>query len=204
MSLRRGENGRSFLSLIFEVGLIAVGVFLGLWANNWHEDRQHRAQAEATLRNFATEMEANRQVTQSNRQYHEDLARELHAFASSKEPGTEERFNKEVHFLGVRPVNFEHTAWDLALATQGLSYLRPDLAFDVSRVYTQQSGFQRLQDSFLSATFTPSTLSNEDLRGLARAMEVYLVDVNIQEPAMLRSYDQVIPKLKSSLSGNTR
>ena len=60
MSFRGGH--RSFLNLIFEVVLIAVGVFLALWANNWHEDREHRAQARAALRNFASEMEANRQA----------------------------------------------------------------------------------------------------------------------------------------------
>src|SRR5213076_2395103 len=123
----RGEQ-RSFFNLLFEVVLIAVGVFLALWANNWHEDREHRAQARAALRNFAGEMEANRQATQRNRAYHETLARELIQFLRSSESPTEERFSKEVHFQGVRPVIYEHTAWDLALATQALSYLKPELA----------------------------------------------------------------------------
>ncbi len=77
MSLRSGEHGKSFVNLLLEVVLITVGVFLALWANNWHEDREHRAQARAALRNFVGEMEANRQATQSNRSYHETLAREL-------------------------------------------------------------------------------------------------------------------------------
>ena len=112
MSLLGGEHRKSFLSLLFEVALIAVGVFLALWANNWHEDREHRTQAQAALRNFAAEMEENRQATQSNRQYHEALARELHAFLASKEAPSDDRFNKSIHFEGMRPVIFEHTAWD--------------------------------------------------------------------------------------------
>src|SRR5437870_9201779 len=111
MSFRGGQ--RSFFNLLIEVVLVAVGVFLALWANNWHEDREHRAQARAALRNFAGEMEANRQATQSNRPYHETLARELDQFLHSKEPPSEDRFNKQVHFEGVRPVIYEHTAWDL-------------------------------------------------------------------------------------------
>src|SRR5438552_705206 len=109
MSFRGGQ--RSFFTLLFEVALIAVGVFLALWANSWHEDREHRAQARAALRNFASEMEANRQATQRNRTYHETLVRELEQFLRSKEPPSEERLYKEVHFEGVRPVIFEHTAW---------------------------------------------------------------------------------------------
>ncbi len=38
------------------------------------------------LRNFAGEMNSNRQATQRNRQSHETLARELHDFLASKEP----------------------------------------------------------------------------------------------------------------------
>src|SRR5205823_12309853 len=91
---------------------------------------------------FASEMEANRQATQRNRTYHETLVRELEQFLRSKEPPSEERLYKEVHFEGVRPVIFEHTAWDLALATQALSYLKPDLAFDISKVYPSRTPFR--------------------------------------------------------------
>jgi hypothetical protein len=198
MSFRGGD--RSFLNLLFEVALIAVGVFLALWANNWHEDREHRAQAKAALRNFASEMEANRQAMQRNRAYHEAFARELREFLASKEPASEDRLNKSVHFEGMRPVIFEHTAWDLALATQALSYVDPDLAFDISKVYTEQNAFQKLEDSFLAAAFTPASLSGDNVKGMATAMELYLIDVNLQEPAILQLYDKVIPEVKGALS----
>src|SRR2546423_9488127 len=100
MSFRGGH--RSFFNLIFEVVLIAVGVFLALWASNWHENREHRAQARAALRNFAAEMEANRQATQRNRSYHETLTRELKQFLRSKEPPSEEHVNTQVHLYRVR------------------------------------------------------------------------------------------------------
>jgi len=200
VSLRSGEHGKSFVNLLSEVVLIAVGVFLALWANNWHEDSEHRAQARAALRNFVGEMEANRQATQSNRSYHETLARELDQFLHSSEPPSEDRFRKEVHFEGVRPVIYEHTAWDLALATQALSYIKPDLAFDISKVYTQQNAFQTLENSFLASTFTPASMSVDNLQGLAPAMVFYLADVNQQEPAILKLYGKVIPEVNSALS----
>ena len=198
MSVRGGQ--RSFFNLLFEVALIAVGVFLALWANNWQEDREHRAQAKAALRNFAAEMEANRQATQRNRAYHETFAHELREFLASKEPANEDRLNKSVHFEGMRPVIFEHAAWDLALATQALSYLDPDLAFDISKVYTGQNAFQKLEDSFLAAAFTTASLSSDNIKGMATAMELYLIDVNQQEPAILQLYDKVIPEVNSALS----
>jgi hypothetical protein len=198
MSFRDGT--RSFLNLLFEVILITVGVFLALWANNWHENREHRAQAKAALRNFVGEMEANRQATKRDRAYHETLARELVQFLRSNEAPSEDRFSKEVHFQGVRPVIYEHTAWDLALATQALSYLEPDLAFHISKVYTQQNAYQTLENSFLASAFSPASMSIDNPKGLATAMVVYLNDVNQQEPAILQLYDKVIPEINSALS----
>jgi hypothetical protein len=202
MSLRGRE--RSFFNLLFEVALIAIGVFIALWTNNWHQDREHRAQAQAALRNFAEEMEANRQVTQGNRLYHETLARELHEFLASQEPASSDRFDKTVHFKGMRPVIFERTAWDLALATQALSWLKPELAFDISKVYTRQNAFQRFEESFLASAFTPATLSSDDKKGMATAMEFYLNDINQQEPEMVSRYEQIIPEVKRALSGDAR
>ena len=112
-------------------------------------------------------------------------------------PPTEERFSKEVHFQGVRPVIYEHTAWDLALATQALSYLKPELAFDISKVYTQQNAFQTLENSFLASSFTPANMSIDNPKGMASAIVLYLIDVNQQEPTILQLYDKVIPEVKA-------
>lgn len=197
MSSRRGE--RSIVNLLTEGALVTVGVFLALWANNWQADRDHRALAQAALRNFSAEFQANRQAMLDRRDYHEALARDIHAFLQSSEAATEERFHEAVHFAGMRPVTFERTAWDLALATQALSYLPPDLAFGISKVYTQQNALQKLQDSFLASAFTPASLASENFKGLATAMEVYLADVNIQEPLMLSRYGEILPKVTRAL-----
>src|SRR5262245_8114000 len=170
MSLSESEHRRTFGSLLIEVLLITIGVFLALWANNWHEDREHRTQARAALRNFLEEMKTNRDAIQHNRNYHETLSHQLDQFLRSTEPVTEERLNKEVHFEGLRPVIFEHTAWDLALATQALAYLNPGLAFNVSKVYTEQNAFQTLENSFLTSVYMPTSLAPENMKGLAMAM----------------------------------
>src|SRR3954452_22655239 len=203
MSLRGREP--SLFNILLEVVLISIGVFLALWANNWHENRQHRALAESTLRNFADEMRANQQAVQKYRQYHETLAGELHQFLASDEPPTQERFDKNVHFQGVRLIIFEHTAWDLALATQALSYLKPQLAFDISKVYTEQNATQTVENSFLASAYTPATYSTDDLKGLTTAMEYYLFDINQKEPAILQLYGQVLPEVDRAIPrSNTR
>ena len=205
MSLRSREHQKSLLNLILEVVLISVGVFLALWANNWHEEREHRALAHSTLRNFADELRTNQQAVRNERQYHDTLARQLREFLISNEPPTDERLQKSVQFKGVRPIIFEHTAWDLALATRALSYLKPELAFDISKVYTAQNAFQALENSFLASAFTPATFASDNVKGLVAAMEYYLRDINQKEPAILQLYDKVIPEIDRALSTpNTR
>ena len=205
MSLRGREHRKSFLNVILEVVLISIGVFLALWANNWHEEREHRALAHSTLRNFVDELRANQQAVRNERQYHDILARQLHEFRISNESPTEGQLQKSVQFKGVRPITFEHTAWDLALATQALSYLKPELAFDISKIYSAQSDVQTLQNSFLASAFTPSTFSSDNVKGLVAAMEFYLLDVNQKEPTILQLYDKVIPETDQALStSNTR
>lgn len=205
MSSHSRERQKSLVNLILEVVLISIGVFLALWANNWHEEREHRALAHSTLLNFADELRANQQAIRSERQYHETLARQLHEFLISNEPPTDERLQKSVQFKGVRPIIFEHTAWDLALATQALSYLKPELAFDISKIYTAQSAFQALENSFLASAFAPATFSSDNVKGLVAAMEYYLRDINQKEPGILQLYDKVIPEVDQALSTfNTR
>jgi hypothetical protein len=205
MSSHSREHQKSLLNLILEVVLISIGVFLALWANNWHEEREHRALAHSTLLNFADELRANQQAIRSERQYHETLARQLHEFLTSNEPPTDGRLQKAGQFKGLHPIIFEHTAWDLALATQALSYLKPELALDISRVYTAQSAFQTLENSFLASAFTPATFSSDNVKGLVAAMEYYLRDINQREPAILQLYDKVIPEVDQALStSNTR
>ncbi len=189
------------ISILFEVLFISVGVFIALLANNWNQDRENHAKTRAALRNFLTETETNLQATKSERDYHEKLAQELNQVVNSSEPVTAERLQQEVHSTGLHPITFEHTAWDLALATQALSYLPPDLAFEISKAYTKQTAFQTLENSFLIAMYTPGTFAKNNAEGYATAMYLYLGDVNVQEPLIIKQYEKVLPLLKAALDG---
>ena len=193
------SSGRSIpnalLKFLVEVLLIGIAVFLGLLANQWRESRQHRELAKATLRYFNQDATVNQKAIASEQQYHQTLARELEAFLQSDVPKTQANFNTHIHFIGVRPIVFEHTAWDLALATQSLSYFKPQLSYALSQVYTRQQAFQNLEDGFLQSLYNPTALANPDATGLATALDVYMNDVNVQEPALLKLYAELLPQI---------
>lgn len=195
MRLEEILRGRSLLGWLSELALVSAGVFIALLADQWRESREHRQLAADALRNFAEEMRVNRKAVADVRGYHERLARDIDAFLAGDGPKTMQGFQAATQFRGVQPVVFEHTAWDLALATQALSYLPQDLAYAISRVYTQQQTFQTYENSFAQGMFSPSTFQNDDTRALARAMQVYITDVDIQEPKLVQSYDELLPRI---------
>lgn len=198
--MRDAFHPKSLLGLLTEVVLIGVSVFLALLANQWSDARQHRENANATLRYFREEIVTNQQAIETRRQYHEALRREIDSFLQSDAPKTLESLYSTTHFHGLEPITFERTAWDLALANQSLSYLPPKLAYAISRVYTRQQAFQTLENSILQSFLAPSTFASQDVTGLARSMGAYLIDVNIHEPDLLKLYAELLPQIEAVAS----
>ena len=193
------SRSKTFLKLLTEVGLVSLGVFLAVIAGQWRDGREHRATANATLHYFRADILANQQAIANERTYHETLAKEVGQFLASPAPRTTQGFDQTVHFRGMHPITMEHTAWELAVANQTLSNIAPHLAYAISRVYTRQQAFQNLENGFLQSAFTPTTFADQDPTGFVTAVSVYLADVNIQEPALLEAYGQVLKEIDAAV-----
>jgi hypothetical protein len=199
---QRSQHRRSMSSLLLELAMIGVGVFLGASAEQWRETRHHRELATASLRNFRREVADNRSLVAAVRGYHTALGADAHTFIEAKGPHTLQAFFHATQWHGVAPVEFKHTAWDLALATQALSDIEPRLAFAVSDVYAVQQTFDTMQHDLMQTVFTPATFEHaQDATGLAGALDSFFEDVNIQEPRLLKLYDRLLPQIDSALGG---
>jgi hypothetical protein len=199
----RATHRRSIPSLLLEVLMIVIGVFLGASAEQLRETRHHHELATASLRNFRREVATNRARVAEKRDYHIALGKGVTTFINAPGKPTLQRLMQTSHFTGgFRPIDFDHTAWDLALATQSLPDIEPRLAYTISRVYTTQESFQIYQREFLSNALAPTAFANIDnVIGLGIAMAAYFGDVNVQEPQLLQLYDLLLPKLDSALGG---
>jgi hypothetical protein len=190
----RGLSPKSLLKIGLEVLLIGLGVFLGLMGEQWRERAQHRELAETSLRRFRTELTASRESVVRVKDYHAAKTQLLDAYLAA-DAGT--RKASPVALEGLQPAFFEHTAWDLALATQSLVYLDPPLAFSISRIYTVQQEYADLSRAILQALYlrTPS----ENLPGFLSAVRIYYGDIVLIEPKLLEMYDQVLPQIDHAL-----
>jgi hypothetical protein len=179
-----------FLKLALEVLLISVGVFLALLGEQWRERAHARELAEASLRRFRSEIVANREAVEKVKDYHTGMLGKLNAYFAED---AAKRQSSAVRLEGVRPVFFQQTAWDLAIATQSLADIDPDVAFDLSEIYGVQRTYGGLTGSIMQAIYLRPIVENFE------ALRAYYGDIVIWEPRLIEMYDRVLPKIDRAL-----
>ena len=188
------HRSKSLLKIGLEVLLIGTGVFLGLMGEQWREHAQHRELAEASLRRFRAEIQTNRQAVAGVQDYHVVTKKSLDTYFAAD---AKTRPTVDVQITGLRPAYFEHTAWDLALVTQSLAHIDPQLAFALSRIYTAQQTYAELSRGVTQAMYLLNP--TENLTGFLGAVAVYYGDLVFMEPKLLSMYDEVLPQIDRAL-----
>jgi hypothetical protein len=180
---------------VLEVVLISTGVFLGLAAEQWRSDAQHREQARASIARFRAEIQANRDAVAKVKDYHVDVRKLVQQYLDADPKARE---GMSVKLQGIRPVYFDHTAWDLSLATQALADIEPELAYEIARVYGLQQMYAGLTSGMTNAMYLNPPTANP--LPFFQALRIYLGDITIQEPALLGMYDSLLPSLDRALA----
>jgi len=175
--------------------LIGGGVFLGLVGEQWRQNAQNRDVAEASLRRIRAEIVTNRSAVAAVADYHATTLKTLQAYLAVP---VGKRRPADLHIQGIRSVFFEHTAWDLALVTQSLAHIDPELAFALSRVYNVQETYERLTSGITQAMYLQNPTDNLD--AFAGSVAVYYGDISMMEPTLLETYDQLIRSIDDALS----
>ena len=177
---------------LLEVVFIGFGVFLGMAADQWRTDRQHRDQAHDALQRFKTEIEANRAAVMKNQDYRARIRTDITAYL---DPRLRPTVNLQME--GIKPVNFEHTAWDLALVTQSLADIDSSLAFELARVYGQQQIYTSLTGGLMQAMYLRPP--SENLTAFLHSVKIYLDDIVEFDPGLVKMYDEVVPLIDRAL-----
>jgi hypothetical protein len=180
--------------MVFEVVLISIGVFLGLAGDQWREDAQHRQSAKASLHRFRSELQTNRKSVSEVSDYHAAALKRVRAYLATD---PQKRNRADVELQGLQPAVFEQTAWDLALSTQSLTYIDPDLAFALSKVYNSQQQYLGLTRGITQAMYLVPLKENFD--AFVAATDTYFSDVVLMEPKLLQMYDEVLPLIDREL-----
>ncbi len=190
------RRARAALSMVVQVGLIALGVFLGLAGEQWREDRDNHQAAIETLQRFRAEVVTNRGEVLRVKEYHSERHAELVAYFAAS---AEEKPNFPVRLAGgPRPPRFESTAWDLALATGTLSFIDAELASSLARLYAVQASANQLGAGLLESMYRePPKIAAEGFLG---ALELYYDDLTDIEAGLVPAYDTLLRAIDEALT----
>lgn len=194
---RPGRTPHWLLKLGLEVLLISAGVFVALLGDGWRERAGQREMAERALDRFRAEVAENREAVANVMEYHADIHGKIRAWLSAS---PEDRDAVGLRLQGIRVVWFESTAWDLALATEALSYLDQDLAFEIADIYDSQEGYADLTQGLLQAMYLRPP--SEDIEPFLHSLLVYYDEVVGMEPQMIESYDRLLPRIDEALGSS--
>jgi len=187
-------RGPSFFKIALEVALIATGVFLGMAGEQWREHARHNEMADESLRRFRAEIATNRKAVDAVKDYHTRTKKGIDAYLAA-DAAARGRIKPDV--LGLQPVSFEHTAWDLALVTQSLAYIDSDLAFSLARLYNLQQEYSQLSGAILQALYVRPPGENLDV--FFAATQAYFGDVVLMEPRLVKMYDELERQIDRAL-----
>jgi len=196
-------RAKSFVKIGLEVVLITAGVFLGLLGEQWRENAQHREQARASLERFRAEFRANKaevnrvharhvQEREALQKYFADHETELVAvLLDARKP-----LPQPVPDMVTDSAGVAYSAWDVALATQSLAYIDPDLVAVMSSAYRMQQMYEdahrHIQQTQYSAT-VPIMLMRGHLS--------YFDDASLYEELLLKQYDAILTRLDKTIDG---
>jgi hypothetical protein len=191
------EHGsKSVMKTAFEVVMIALGVFLGLAGEQWREARHQRDMADQALRRFRTEITENRTSIAAVKDYHSDLRKRLHA---EFDKPANKRSLDHVEMHGIRPATLDHSAWDLAIATQSLAYVDPALSLSLSQLYNTQATVAALGNGLLQSMYVQPPIDDARATTFFGAVMLYYDDMDAYEPALLKLYDDLLSKIGKAL-----
>ncbi len=191
--------GTLFAQLFF----IAAGVYLGNQADDWKQERSHREAARATLANFRTELSRNQAALMHDTAYHAQLARGFRPYltGAAGAPSSVGELFERAGWHGAGTIAFRHTAWDVALASQALTYLDQRLAFEIADVYLAQQRYEEYQLTTQRAVFNPASLRRDGLGSLGLLFGVYYNDAAMSnDPELLHQYAAVIRRVDSAMA----
>jgi hypothetical protein len=162
----------------------------------WREGARQRELADQALRRFRTEITENRKAVEAVKDYHVTLQKQIQA-EFDKPPA--KRNGNSIEFHGIRPANFDHAAWDLALGTQSLAYIDSDLGFELSNIYNLQARIADMTRGVMQSMYIAPPTDDRNTTTFMGAVLVYYGDMTIFEPRLIQMYDELLPRIDKAL-----
>jgi hypothetical protein len=179
-------------SALFEASFVVLGVVLALAANEWRKGREDQAQSQQAIAAIVQELNANRVLVDSARQYHQNVLEKISQVASPQQAPGFELFSRGF----VAPARTSRTAWASASETGALAKTDYATVMELSKAYALQGYYEAQARSISEIIYaeifkngTQSVLTN--YTNLANTISTLLY----REKELIEAYDSTFTSL---------
>jgi len=197
----RPHRRHSWLKLVLEVALITAGVFLGLAGESWRESREHRELADQTLRRFREEFKSNRQAVLRVHQMHEEQEKAMNAYFIANGPALmasmldpRKPMPVPVPDTTTDSAVFDYSTWDVAVATESLAHIDPDVVAMISDAQRMQRMIEEDHRAIQQVSY-----SFQNQVHYLRGVTGYFGDTALHEKLLLERYEKLLPRLDRAI-----
>ncbi len=179
------ESRFTWSGFALEVLSIVIGVLLALMVNEFREYRNEQQLVRDAFQSIAMEVEANKEFIETRIPYWRELSVSLDSLVSTHGP---DRLMSDVNipgFRGFNPPILNAASFETAIASQALRYMDFGVANGLSRLYSFQSFYLKIADTYMGSIIQGNRTSISQ----ARAAVVEMLTVGTE---LVSAYDQVL------------
>jgi len=206
LSKRSGEATRSrWAFLVAEAFLIVFSVLLALALDEWRQGVAEQRRVARVLETIHEELARNRAQIEDRLPYHENMRKATEQFVTDNIMAEENllAFKRRPHpqDLGIQTNrglniagNLRRVGWELAINSGALEHMEFETMLTLSRVYALQEEEEEQKRALLEQLnlLYRSYYRTGDFGGELQSFSTTLVDVVLQERALLAAYDRAL------------
>ncbi len=200
MTVTHKPSKPNFISNIFLQMLpVMLGVFLGLWANNWNEDRKLKQLETKVLQKIKQDIESNQEYLGNVIVYHESLGDSAKAFVTKInpkllfKPAYEIEEDRPDFWRGTRTGNLRDAGYQTAIVSGVLADMDFELVSLFSEIDRAQSSYSLMANNYLQTIINQNS-ETKVVDYLAFVMS-FSKDISIAERNLIELYDLTLSKM---------
>ena len=188
----------SIIKYIFEVVLIVLGVFLGLFVNELRIEQRDLARAERALEQITAELQFNQKMITRISVHHVAVKDSLDALLSRTDfqentVTLPELWKSMLGGFGV--VGLQRQAWTLANRLGALEHMDYETASKLSRTYDLQEFYTAKYDRLADNFYLAPNVDPNNREGLVFALAMLANDIVVHEEDLSEVYVKILDHL---------
>lgn len=203
MSENSSNEKPTFLSnALLQIIPVMIGVFLGLWANNWSEDRKQIKMETQVLQRIKQDIESNKKQLENVIDYHRSLSDSVKVIMEKGDFEILQKTRLEIGrdnpysiWEGTRTGRLRDAGYQTAIVTGVLAELDFEMVSLLSEIHQDELNYANMSNNYLQTAINMDV----ETRLIDQILFVnsFSIDITYVEEDLIRLYDLTLEKMKA-------